>query len=412
MTIVLLSGAFIAVVTCGLAVFVARPYALASMALLIAFAAQTDAGTALSLISRLPIVLLLVLTIKLSFDAGRSGTRGDRVGNNVRLPVLMIVGLTGATIATSLSPMVSIEAAAAITGLFYVGVAIPRFVPVSVLLDRIGKIAAMMVVGSLLLAPVLPTAFLSGRLAGMFRNPNGLGAAAVVACSAVSDKNLRRLGPPIVLATILSGSRSAGLGVLIVLLVRIPWTPTKVRAAFLVVPVLAAAATFVPSAPVETTGSSSAPQETGPAILRTKNNRSGQWAQGVADANASLPFGTGFGTAQFEYSNSALFLFVETGALAVPVASFTLVLAGKARSHSDRRVSALVLSMFVQSQFEGWMFAFGSFQATLFWLIVLAAATERSMASARCAISASVVARAGLAPTPERQAAPTSAVIS
>ncbi len=372
----LLAVSLLAVTTFMLAVFVTRPELLATIAILAAFAAQTDLGVSVPVISRIPIVLLLVLAAKLKFDARRTNAlAGDRFG--VHLPTALIALLVAATIATSISPVVSAQAAAAAIALFYSAATIARFLPIADILDRIGRIAAVSVLASLVVAPVMPTAFVGARLAGLFRNPNTLGTLALVALATMPRRRLTLLGPPMILATVLSGSRSAGLGVLVVMLVRTRWNTARLLTAAVVVPLLATLTLSLAAPSSDSTELNTTTAAEGPAILRTKNNRSVQWEQGLADAREVFPHGSGFGTSEFEYSNSGLFLVVEAGVLALPIAAASIVLANEARYHTDRRVAALVISLFVQSQFEGWMYAFGAFQALVFWLVVIAASEDR-----------------------------------
>ena len=376
----LLAGVALAAIPLGLATFLHRPQLLLTGALLATFAAQTSFAASLSVISRLPILALLALAIKMAYDDRRSGQPAPEVGSGLRLAIVTIVGLAVATVAISRSPFVSIQAAIAVGALFVAALGIARFVSVDSLLDSIGRISATAVAGSLVLSPVLPDAYLGQRLSGIFRNPNSLGAAAIVACATVPARYLVRIGPILVLATVLSGSRSGALGIVAVLLVRIRWSRVAVLLALLAAPVVVVSVAAVPESSEEVaTITAEDPQPGGPAILRTKNNRSSQWSQGLVDARASWPFGQGFGTSTFEYSNSALFLLVETGILVLPIGASTLALASQAFRHHDNRVAALVLSLLVHSQFEGWMFAFGSPQAFLFWLVVVVAARERSL---------------------------------
>ena len=376
-TLFLLAGLVAAFVPSGLALLLHRPQSLITVAFVAAFAAQTSFAENAPLISRLPIVLMFVLAVKLAFDNQHLVEQRMKVDGRLGLPLLMIVMLALSTVATSISPLVSLQATVAASALFYAASGIARFMPVADLLNRIAWIAATTVIASLVLSPVLPDAYLGGRLSGVFRNPNSLGAAAIVACAALPGRYFARLGPFLVLATVISGSRAGALGVALVLLVRVRWSRTAVLLAILIAPILAVGVFGVgtpPAEPAPTSTSASADESL--SILRTKDNRTAQWGQGVTDAQAAWPFGEGFGASRFEYSNSALFLLVETGILALPIAGFALAAITQARQHRDKRVVALVLSLLAHSQFEGWMFAFGSPQAAVFWLIVIAAACE------------------------------------
>lgn len=376
-TVVLLVGVAVSILPYGLAVFLYRPHTLVTIALLAAFAAQMSVAVSIPLISRVPILLLLAFSIKLAHDHRRSRIARPRSGHAIRIPLLMIVGLVAATIATSVSPLPTAQATVAAGALFSAALGIARFDLVDSLLDRVGRISAAAVVGSLALSWVIPDAYVGPRLAGVFHNPNSLGAAAVVATATIPRVHLAMLMPLLAVSTFLSGSRSGALGIAIVLLVRIRWRRTTAMIALFLAPILLVGPLSI-MPPSDPTGFYAADAD-GPPILRTKDNRSPQWTQGVADTQASWPFGQGFGASTFEYSNSGLFLLVETGVLALPIVGFTMSLVVIARRHRDRRVAALLLSLVVHAQFEGWMFAFGSPLATLFWLIAIVAASEQSL---------------------------------
>ncbi len=375
-----------------------RPMTVATAAFLVAFFAQSTFGLENDLVSRVPILLLLLLAVLFAMGDRLHGQRRPGRLASLQGMAIGIVMLVGASLYTTIDIFLTVQATLAAVGIFFVGITLGRYVSVTALLDRLAIAGSLVVVGSVAAIGLTEDAWLGSRLNGIFRNPNALGAAVLLTLVAMPRRFLLWSIPVLGAVLVATGSRASALGCLVVLVMRIEWRPTTRLGAIVSFPILAAlfllfgASTFNEQVEVTTPesgltievptgedGSTAAPgaEDETTTILRTRDNRTSQWQQGWTDFRDNLPLGSGFGTASFEYSNSPLLLLVETGMLAVPVLFIGASLAVRASRHRDKRVRALAAGLVVHSMFEAWMFAFGGFQAVIYWMVLTAALAER-----------------------------------
>lgn len=356
-----------------------HPPTVLAVAFATSIAGQSQFGVALGFLPQVALGLV-VLAAFLARGDGRpeSGSRIDLLLLGTLVVMLSVSLVATSSISTTASALVGAAA------VFVCGATLGRRLGADEVFDQLFRASLAFLVVSVAAFP-LSSAFEGGRMRGVLDNANMLGAVAALAAGSAP----RRSKWPVTVAAAVviwfSGSRASAVALVLILLIRLEWRPgTRFGAALLgsVLVLLGALGLWAydSSVPADETvvildadnvaGTGSIADQG--ALLRTRDNRTVQWRQGIDDTLDNLPLGTGFGTAAFEYSNSVLFLSVETGLLAIPVFALVLLVLGLATRHADRRVAAVSLAFLGHSMFEGWLFAFGSALAVTFWIIVAA----------------------------------------
>lgn len=229
------------------------------------------------------------------------------------------------------------------------------------------RVVSILVILSFVAGAAVPASFENGRLRGIFENANGLGVSLAIWVCVAPARWLYAVCPAALGASWLAGSRAGLLSVVVGSVFRLPWSRFPAGTRLLGVGLL------VLAAPLALERISAEAVQDSTSVLRTNDSRSDRWVEGLNDARSSFPYGLGLGSASREYASSPILAAVEGGILGGTACALAYMLALRkltARSTGGTRRS-LVAALFANSFFEGWMFAFGSPYALVFWIALL-----------------------------------------
>ncbi len=376
------SAAAIAWLAVALAI---RPRSLTTVGIVLLVAAQTEPG--LRFVEPIFGMALLFLVAGAVVDP-----RSARISHSLAPPVALPLAVMLVCFALSHFGSSSLlSAAPALVGAAAVVVAAlvsARGRTASQLLDQLALACGAFIGVSVVVSPVVTFDIEGTRFRGVLENANTLGVIAVL-LAASAPRHWLRVALPLSSAVIFfTSSRASAVAIVVIVVARVSWRPsnriTAVFAAALVLAGLLLAGALTSRAsvgdeqiadPTRAEANESADDRT--SLFRTRNTREATWSQAIDDAGRAFPSGTGYGTASVEYGSSPLLALVELGVVAIPVFACAAVLFRRAWPHPDQRVRALLAGLLLHSVFEGWMFAFGSFIAIVFWLVIITAALER-----------------------------------
>lgn len=380
MTVLLASLAGLAALTWALYLASFHPARLLTVALALSIGAQTEPGLSFGLLPRVVLALGVATALLVSKTAQLRGTTPEGTGQYAFTQFAALIVLFGVSLVSTDSLTITISAMAGAAGVFGVGIILGRVLGISSVLDQLFVACIGFIIASVLAAP-FSFASEADRFRGVLENANMLGAVAALSAATSPQRWFRYMIPVSAAIIFFSGSRASALGFVVIVLFRFEWRSAGRLALVVMVPTLIAglaAAVLVLDGIVPEEESVTIVEQRiddsgdSAALLRTRDNRTAQWQQGLEDAEDALPLGIGFGAAAFEYASSPIFLIVETGLVALPITALVLLILFKASRGADRRARALFAGFALHSLFEGWMFAFGSALAVTFWLVTAA----------------------------------------